>query len=189
MPYLKKKNTAEFTLNAITEIEISTIVEKLPNKTSIGYDGISNVLVKKLFYTVRYPLCIIFNKSFIGGMYPDQFKLAKVIPLHKGGEKDGVDNYRPILLLTVMSKILEKLMFKQLSQFMQICLYHSTTHAIAELVREILWGFNNDMYTLALFIDLRKAYACVDHNILLNKLSNYIITGVAHDWFDSYLHD
>ena len=85
-----------------------------------------------------------FNKSFIGGIYPDQLKQAKVIPLHKGGKND-VDNYRPILLLAVMSKILEKLMFKLLSQFMQdtnqyylkqfvFCLNHSTTHAIAELV-------------------------------------------------------
>ena len=57
----------------------------------------------------------------------------------------------------------------------------STTHAIAELVGEILQGCNDDMHTLALFIFLRKAFDCVDHNILLNKLSNYGITGVAHD--------
>ena len=50
-------------------------------------DGISNILVKNLFYTLKYPFCIIFNKSFIEGIYPDQFKLAKVMPLHKGGEK------------------------------------------------------------------------------------------------------
>ena len=83
-------------------------------------------------------------------------------------------------------------MFKQLSQFMQdtnqyylkqfgFHLNNSTTHAIAELVGEILQGFNDDMYTAALFIDLRKAFDCVDDNILLNKLSNYGITGVAHD--------
>ena len=108
----KEKCTAEFTLNPITEIEISKIVEKLPNKTNMGHDGISIVLVKILFYTIRYPLCIIFNKSFIEGIYPDQFKLAKVIPLQKGREKDYVDSYRPTLLLPVMSNILEKLMFK-----------------------------------------------------------------------------
>ena len=72
-------------LNPITEIEISKIVEKLPNKTSMGHDVIGNILVKMLFYTIRYPLCIIFNESFIEGIYPDQFKLAKVISLHKGG--------------------------------------------------------------------------------------------------------
>ena len=87
MSYLKRKSTAEFTLNPVTEIEISKFVEKLPNKTSMGHDGISNVLVNKLFCTIRYPLCIIFNKSFIEGIYPDQFKLAKVIPLNKGREK------------------------------------------------------------------------------------------------------
>ena len=70
------------------------------------HDRINNVPVKKNFYAIRYPLCIIINKSFIEGIYPDQFELPKVIPLHKGGEKDDVDNYRPISLLPVMSKIL-----------------------------------------------------------------------------------
>ena len=98
-------------LHPITEIEISKIVEKLPNNTNMGHDGIGNILVKKLSYTIRYPLCIIFNKSFIESIYPDQFKLAKVIPLLKIGEKDDVDNYRPVSLLPVMSKILEKVMF------------------------------------------------------------------------------
>ena len=109
MSYLKKKSTAELMLNPITE---KKLFEKFPNKTSMGHDRVSNVLVKKLFDTIRYPLCIIFNKSFIEGIYPDKFKLAKVIPLHKGGEKDDVDNYRSISLLPVMPKILEKLMFK-----------------------------------------------------------------------------
>ena len=120
--------------------------------------------------------------------------------LHKGGENNDVDNYRPILFLPVMSKIQEKLMFKWLSQLMQdtnqyylkqfdFCLKHSTTHAIAELMGEILQGFNDDRYTLALFIDLRKVFDCVDHNILLNKLRGYGITGVAHEWCDSYLHN
>ena len=97
MSYLRKKDRTELTLIPITEIEISKIVEKLPNKTSMGHDGISNVLVKGfLFYTIIYPLYIIFNKSFIEGIYPDQFKVAKVLPLHKGGVRDDVDNYRPI---------------------------------------------------------------------------------------------
>ena len=58
-------------LNQITQKEIRKIVKKFPNKTTMGHDVISNVLVKKLFYTIGYPLCIIFNKSFIEGIYPD----------------------------------------------------------------------------------------------------------------------
>ena len=64
---------------------------------------------------------------------------------------------------------------------------HSTTHEIAELVGKILQVFNDDMYTLSLFISLRKMFDCVDHNILLNKLRNYGITWVADDWFNSFL--
>ena len=95
-------------LNPINEIEMSKIVEKLPNKTSMGHDGISNILVKKIFYAIKYPLCIISNKSFTEGIYPDQYKLTNVIPLHKGGEKDDVDNYMPISLLPVMAMKLEQ---------------------------------------------------------------------------------
>ena len=69
------------------------------------------------------------------------------------------------------------------------CLKHSIIHAIAEIVGGLLQGFNDDMYTLTLFIDLRKLFDCVDHNILLKKLRNYGITEVAHDWFDGYLHN
>ena len=104
MSYLKKKSMVEFTLNPITEIEISKIIEKLLNKTSMGHDGISSIIVKKLFCTIRYPSCIIFNKSFIEGIYPDQFKLAKEIPLHK-----GVDNYRPIFFITCYIKNTRKI--------------------------------------------------------------------------------
>ena len=60
---------------------------------------------------------------------------------------------------------------------------------MGELVGEILHGFNDDMYTLILLINLRKGFDCVDHNILLNKLRKYGISGVAHNWFDSYLHN
>ena len=91
-------------------------------------------------------------------------------------------------------------MFKWLSQFMQDTNHYFWDNlvfvysillgqAIAELVGGILQGFNDDMYTLILFIDHRKVFHCVNHNILLNKLRNYAITGLAHNCFDSYWHN
>ena len=110
---------------------------------------------------------ILFNKSFATGIYPDAFKFENIIPLHKAGSKVIMDNYRPISLLPVISKLLEKMMFNRLIAFMNhtgqyyvkqfgFRSEHSTNDAIALLVGEILNGFNNGFYTLALFIDLKK---------------------------------
>ena len=86
------------------EIEVTKIINKMPNKTSSGHDGISNMLIKKLVCSIRRPLTVIFNKSFQAGIYPELFKIAKVQPLHKNRPKQLRDNYRPVSLLPVCQK-------------------------------------------------------------------------------------
>ena len=102
-----KKETTAFDL--IYETQITKLIERLPNKKSSGLDNISNILVKRLCYTIRTSLSIIYNKSLMTASFPDMCKIAKAIPLHKGGES-VYDNYRPISLLPVLSKILEKML-------------------------------------------------------------------------------
>ena len=104
------KNRLNF--GRVTQQEICKIVEKMKPKHSAGYDDVSNLLLKKIVNVIKLPLCVIFNKSLSSGVYPDLMKLAKVIPLHKGGEMDICDNYHPISLLPVISKVLEKVVFK-----------------------------------------------------------------------------
>ena len=136
-------------------------------------------MVKKLVYSIRISLITIFNKSFELGIYPDLFKVAKVIPLHKNGAKDNSDNYRPILLLPVLSKVLEKLMFKRMTGFVNkenllnmkqfgFREEHSTQNTITTLVSDVLDGFKSKLFTLALFIDLRKAFDTIEHEVLLS---------------------
>jgi hypothetical protein len=132
------------------------------------------------------------------GVFPENLKTAKVTPIYKTGDPSDVSNYRPISVLTCFSKILERAMYNRLYSFLTInnILYdkqfgfksgHSTNHAIIHLVQEIFKAFDENKFTLGVFIDLSKAFDTVDHNILLHKLKNYGIINYNLLWFKSYL--
>ena len=125
-------------------------------------------------------------------------KVANVTPLYKLGKRNVTTNYRPILLLMTMSKVLEKLIYSQTYNFFVNTnqLYqsqygfrkkHSCEHAIQELVGNVLKGFENKKYTCAVFLYLSKAFGTLEHHVLLQKLSRYGIRGIALKWFESYL--
>ena len=95
-----------------TVTEITKLIENLPNKTSSGYDNITNVILKKLGTSLSILLSEIFNLSLSSGMFPTLMKKADVLPLFKGGNKLSMSNYRPISLLLTISKLLEKIMYK-----------------------------------------------------------------------------
>ena len=97
---------------AWTQNEISKLIDKLPNKTSSGHDEINNILLKKLKRCLVKHLEMIFNDLILGGKVPNTMKLAEVVPLHKGKSKSILNNYRPISLLTTLSNILEKVVYK-----------------------------------------------------------------------------
>ena len=98
--------------------EIEKIIDSLPPKTSSGFDGISNSLLKSLGKSISYPLSIIFNQSLFTGVFPEKMKTAEVIPLYKGKETDEMINYRPVSLLMTISKVLEKIMYLRVYGFL-----------------------------------------------------------------------
>ena len=129
--------------------EIEKLIEGLPNKSSHGHDKISNVLLKELNTSISFPLNMIFNQSIEEGKFLTLMKRAEIIPLYKGKEQDQVINYRPISLLVTISKILEKIIYKRVYQFLEKenILYnsqysfqskHSCKQAILELTGKIL---------------------------------------------------
>ena len=83
----------------------------MKSKKSCGYDEISNMLLKHLIPVIQIPLCVVINKSLLSGEFPELMKIAKVVPLYKNGERNLPDNYRPISLLTVLSKVLERVVY------------------------------------------------------------------------------
>lgn len=200
--YLKpdrKCNKAMF-LYATNPQEILKIVKNLKYSQSTGFDNISTQVVKHSINYLSDPLSHIFNSSMQTGVVPDQLKIAKVIPLYKSGDKSEFSNYRPISLLPIFSKILEKIMSKRLLNFLEkynllveqqfgFRKNRSTEQAITALTHNILQNIDNGEFTVAVFIDLTKAFDTVPHNILLHKLNHLGVRGVANTWFESYLSD
>ena len=143
---------------------------------------------------------IIFNKSLSSGEFPENVKLAIVKPLYKGKSRLEISNYRPISLLLVMSKILEKIVNLRLTKFFNKhnILYEgqygfrknrSSLDAILDLTGNILDGFNKGMYTVGLFLDMSKAIDSIKHETLFKKMEMYGIRGIALKWLCSYLTD
>ena len=193
------QNEQSIFLDPTTSTEISELIFDLVPKNSSGYDNLSNKLLKKLLPALLEPLTIIFNRSLAEGMFPEAMKKADVVPLYKSKDHQESNNYRPISLLLMLSKLLEKIMYKRTYSFLEKSgqIYksqygfrtaHSCENAICQLVSEIIKGKQDGMYTLAVFLDLSKGFDSLEHEVLLKKLYKYGIRGVAFNWFESYLN-
>jgi hypothetical protein len=147
---------------------------------------------------IMEPLLHIYNLSFLSGAVPNKLKVAKVIPIYKKGDPTHPGNYRPISLLNIFDKILEKLMYSRLYKHLATnnVLYdyqfgfrkgHSTALAILKVVDNIYQNLDKGNVCSGAYLDLQKAFDTVNHEILLGKLYNYGIRGVVQQWFKSYL--
>ena len=182
------------------ETEVAGIIRELKNKQSSGHDNISNVLLKKNLNVIVNPLTYICNLSISTGVVPSAMKLARVIPIFKKGDNMVLGNYRPISLLTCLSKVLEKLVFTRTCKFLETheLLYnlqfefrakHSTTHALLTMINKIASGIDKYEHTVRVFLDFSKAFDTINPDILFYKLSYYGVRGIALEWFRNYLHN
>ena len=157
-------------------------------------------LLKSVADLIVTPLCRIINLSFSSGVFPDVLKVAKTIPLHKGGSTLEVNNFRPISLLSIFDKIMEKLMHKRLYDFLEeynilyehqfgFRRFYSTAYSLIEITEKIKESIDNGKYGCGIFIDLKKAFDTVNHKILLTKLEHYGVRDNILKWFESYLTD
>ena len=196
--YLRNLNQHTLVLAYISEEEVMDIIKNLNANRSTGPASIPTKLLILISDLIIIPLCKIINTSFESGKFPDALKIVKVIPIHKGGSTQDVNNFRPISLLSVFDKILEKLMHKRLYEFLESndILFenqfgfrknNSTVHALLQITEQIKETIEKGKVGCGIFIDLRKAFDTVNHNILLSKLVHYGIRDNLLKWFESYL--
>ena len=198
--YIQKNTPTTLYINPIDPNILINTARTLKPKASSGNDNISNKLMLKIIEDIAVPFTYIVNLSFSSGTVPRNMKIAKVIPIHKSGDTASMNQYRPISLLPVFSKLLEKLMYNKIMSFIEKnnILYkhqygfrkkHTTTHPILHLLNHISESSNktNPKLTMSIFIDLKKAFDTISHNILLHKLEKYGLRGISNDWMRSYL--
>jgi hypothetical protein len=191
---------ANLILTPTTCVEVENIINSLKPKSSAGIDEFSSKMVKHCKKELTVPLVSIINKSFECGQFPSALKISKVYPKHKKGPVKDLHNYRPISLVSTFSKIIEKIVLSRLMQHMTqhslltdkqhgFLKNKSTTTALIDLFEFIVDQIDNEQYITAVFLDYSKAFDCLGHELLCNKLEDLGVRGLANKWFKSYLKD
>ena len=174
------------------------ILKAMDPKTSVDMDGISMKLLKFLKIQIATPLAHIFNLSLQSGIFPSKLKCSRTVPIFKTGDRLSCDNYRPIALQSSISKILEKMVAVKLVNHLDLnkLLYQhqygfqrnkSTEQNLMQLVNYVSTALNDGKYCIGIFLDLKKAFDVVSHEILLKKLEKMGVSGTALLWFRNYL--
>ena len=168
------------------------------NGQNTGPDEIPPRILKECAHQIAPSLCLLFNQSLQHGSIPKEWKLANIIPIHKKGDISNVENYRPISLLSVISKVLKRCVLKKLRDHLMSLISsaqhgfipgRSCTTQLVEVLHYIGSILDSGKQTDMIFMDMSKAFDKVSHTALINKLRKYNIGGSLLQWFTSYLHD
>lgn len=178
--------------------EIELLIKNLRRDCAVGYDNISAAILQSSIDVFVPVLTHICQLSLSTGVFPNVFKRAIVYPIHKSGDGDVVDNYRPISVLPAMSKVLEKVLYVRLNKFLNskgiisdsqfgFRKKKSTVDAVSSLVDKVVDYLDKKEKCLGLFLDLSKAFDTVSIPILMSKLERIGVRGLALDIFQDYL--
>ena len=187
-----------FSLKTSTVDTVYKLLTKIDEKKSVGLDNIPNKLLKIAADVIAPSLTAIFTASINTGIFPQEWKESRVSPVYKNGARNDPSNYRPISVIPVIAKIFEKIVYEQLYEYLNnynllttfqsgFRSLHSTLTALVEATNS--WSVNIDsgLVNGVVFINLKKAFDTIDHNIILKKLGNYGVDVNSLKWFESYL--
>ena len=196
MPYHLSK--PKFTFKLITPVQVYDILKKLLNSKATGIHEIRNKILKACSDIISPHLSQIFNISLTTRCYPDSLKFAKVAPVYKGGDKDNLDNYRPISVLPTVARVLEKLIYEQMIKYFEsndllskkqwgFRSLHLTVLSLMSKTNDWFVNISKGYLNAVVFLDVKKAFDTIDHNILLDGLSHYGVVNEELSFFKSYL--
>jgi hypothetical protein len=187
-----------FRLTLVTDSQVVECVMQMRGESAPECDDFSPKILKDHLQIPIQPLKHLINLSLSTGIFPDKFKVPKVIPLHKTRIKSDKNNYRPISLLSILVKVLEKFVKLQLQSYLELNHILSdryfgfrrgtgTSDALFAINKTIIDFVNTHEKILLIFIDLAKAFDSIDSNILFSKLNYVGIRGIELVWFKRYL--
>lgn len=186
---------------SIPFLEVDTVekfLKSLDTTKATGTDNIGPRLLKIAASEIADSIAFICNCSIQKSIFPDKWKDAKVSPLHKNGPCDDVNNYRPISVLPILSKILERQVHISLMSYLNehnllhptqsgFRSAHSCETALINMIDKWLRSLDNSQLVGVVLVDFKKAFDLVDHKILLQKLEIYRLSEKSLNWFSSYL--
>lgn len=189
----------EFRFSPITESDLDKILRS-SKSNAYGADGINLQMLKIVFPYCREQLVHIINTSLHSGYVPSIWKKTIVTPISKVHKAVTLDNLRPVSILTTLGKMLESVVFTQLTQHInQIGIMpqhqsgfrasYSTTTALSKVVNDLTCAVDRSQVTLLVLLDYTKAFDSIDHELLINKLHYYGCGSAVIEWFGSYFED
>ena len=198
LDYITEYPDLNFAFKPVNRTKVGEIINELESKSSLDINGYSTILIKKVSSSILTPLTHIINLSLSTGVFPDSLKISRVCPIFKQGDHKEMNNYRPISCLSAFSKIFEKIVHEQLFQYLDANKIlnqnqfgfqkgRSTVHALTKIMNFLADSFNNNKFVVAVFLDYKKAFDLVSHDILLKKLEKIGIRGINLNWFKTYL--
>ena len=194
--HLVEPNNKSMFMHRIQSEEIVSIINQLDTNKSLS--DIPTKFLKLIKFEISQQLSILLNECIKQGVYPDILKIARIVPVHKGGNSQLVNNFRPISILPVLNKIFEKLIYNRLLSFFNDCnilsdnqfgfrKFRDTQQATLKLINYLSPILGSDEIAACVFLDFSKAFDTVDHKILLDKLYRYGVRGLPLKLLHSYL--
>ena len=189
------KPKSQLSFQPVFPSDVSKIIDQMKSKRSYSHDMLSNKILKVIKEEIKVPLCHLINVSFALNFIPDSWKKAKIVPIHKGGSKNEAVQFRPISLLSTLSKVLESVAAKQINQHLEEnnILYdkqfgcrkgYRCESLLMKFQNTVFQAKNSSQHCVSVFIDISKAFDTVKHHILLDKIEFW---GLPRQWFESYL--
>nr|CAI5823723.1 unnamed protein product [Callosobruchus analis] len=196
--YATQKDIPTFSFKEVSYSDVRGVMSGLRNSSSRDTYGLNVKVIKTIKNLISIPLTKIINRCITSNIFPDCLKVSRVVPIHKKGSIDDVNNYRPIAIVPIFGKIFEMVLKQQL-----ICHFEanmllnpnqfgfrstkSTSMAIHHLTKFIQNCFETRSYAMASFFDLSKAFDCISHSVLIGKLKAYNIDIRSCNLIESYL--